>query len=181
MTTVILYGAQSDTSISLPMCRALEKAGGVIHFCNGTINEYAISRPRFLLYETDQLENLQLSDCILLFKPSASAPTRKPSVCKNAVLIAEGENEGVRKLAAELGLCCITCGMSSRDTLVISSMGETEANISVRSEIQLEEAGIEPRDLTAHFLQREDAYALLARCAVLLIATRGMQEEFELM
>ena len=68
MIPIFLLGEENDAAIRLPLCRVLERHGGVLHICGAHAAQYAIGPARFLLYETSRLDSIQAERALLIFK-----------------------------------------------------------------------------------------------------------------
>lgn len=172
VTTILLYGGRTDTAVSFKLCRALERNGGVLHICGGTVLACSLGRPRFLLYETDRLENVQLDDGILICKPTLPPNPGAPSLSDSILCVAEPENTAALAMLRAAHGTVVTCGMSPRDTLTISSIGEQDAVVSVQRAIRLPggETPLEPCEVRVRLSAPVAGYPLLGTCAVLLLA-----------
>ena len=67
----------------------------------------------------------------------------------------------------------LTCGMSPKDTLTLSSISDSSAVVSVQREIKdLNHQTIEPCEIKINYENRFSDYELLSACAVLLLADK---------
>src|SRR5690554_6716528 len=68
MVKVILFGDKKDTSITLPLCRCLERHGGVFYISDGCISEYSDTNPSFIIIESDNIQNYDAENSIFVLK-----------------------------------------------------------------------------------------------------------------
>lgn len=181
MIPVFLVGEKSDAAIRLPLCRALERHGGVLHICNGHAAQYAIGPAHFLLYETSRLDTLQAESAILVFK------THQPKFCPTLTLssgvtaILETENEIAARRLLHTGNTALTCGLTARDTLTLSSISDTEPVVSIqRTVTMLNGRTLEPCEKRVRLHTPLSGYALLSVCATLLLAGQASEGVLEL-
>ena len=175
MKTIILYGEEADTRLTLPLCRALEYYGGVIHLHGGNISEYSAAPPEFLLYETESLESIQVSRGIILLKESACIDGRTPGIDGVEALVVPGGMHGAGRSPA---LPVIRCGAGEENDVVLSSMEEGGAIVTIQHDLCAGEWRYEPHDIRVRLSYPLDPYPLTACSAVLMLAR---QEELELL
>ena len=181
MIPIILYGEKNDTSISIRLCRVLQRNGGVLHICDGNITEYSIGTPNFLIYETDDIENFNSSSGILLFKTSQNSNTQKAALSDRIISIVESDNVAALKMLKDNGSDTVTCGMSSKDTITLSSIGENIAVLSIQREMKaVDGTAIQPSEIQVKLSKHIEGYPLLSVCAVLLLTKKSENDFLEI-
>lgn len=170
MQTIILYGDAGDIRLTFPLCRTLERYGGVLHLRGGSIGEYSDAAPEFLLYETDTLENIQLNHGLLLMKEHAAAQPGLPVVSGvDAAILADAGDPG-------LNLPLIRCGTSDENTILLSSLEEQSAVVTLGQVLHIGGRTHEPHDMHVRLTHPITPYPLLACCAVLMLSLGGETE-----
>ncbi|HIT53019.1 MAG TPA: hypothetical protein IAD07_03675 [Candidatus Fimivicinus intestinavium] len=181
MIPIFLLGEESDAAIRLPLCRVLERHGGVLHICNGHAAQYAIGPARFLLYETSKLDTLQAEGTILLFKTRQPACRHPLTLSGGVTAILETENEAAARRLLHTGSTALTCGLTARDTLTLSSISDTAPVVSIQRTITMLNGRIlEPCEKRVRLHTPLAGYALLSACAVLLLAGQASEGVLEL-
>jgi len=148
LRTVILYGDPEDASLTLPLCRALERLGGVAYLGPGRAAAYHEPgrAPRFLLWETGALLCCDLPRALVLLKQGA-APPPDLSPLPQATVLGGG------------------------DLPALSSVGERSAVVELRAPLPRMEGGaLESGEYTVELAAPMEGYALLACCAAQLWA-----------
>lgn len=173
MVKVFVFGDRSERKFTEKLCQILNGFGGVLGFYNGIVTETTGSY-EFLLCDCDRLETFDLSDAILIFKiRQKSHWNRKLKVSKQVISIVNGGNEKALRMLKDSPALTLTCGMSSKDTLTLSSINDCSAVVSVQREISgLNHQTIEPCEIKINFENKFSDYELLSACAVLLLADK---------
>lgn len=174
MRTILLYGNDADIGLTFPLCRTLERYGGVLHLHGGTIGEYSDATPEFLLYETDKLESLQLNHGLLLMKEHASLTPERPGISGADALILPDAAEGPETPALPL----IRCGASGGNTVLLSSLEEHSAVATLGQTLCVCGRTYEPHDMHIQLTHPITPYPLLACCAVLMLSLGGEKDQF---
>ena len=103
MIPVFLLGEEHDAALRLPLCRILERYGGVLHICGAHAAQYAIGQARFLLCETSRLESIQAEQAILIFKSQQAISCGQLSLSDGVISILETENEAAARMLLHTG------------------------------------------------------------------------------
>jgi len=170
MVNLILYGDIKDKSITSKLCRVLSNYGGVLYFSDTKATKYGdFNDISFTIYECDNLREISISDCIVIFK---SKQTSDSLIKLSDTVISVTENSNYKAIKAIKGNnnLCISCGMSSNDSVTLSSISDTDATISIqRSITDINGKIIEPCDITVKLKHFCDGFALLSTlCALIL-------------
>ena len=170
MVKIVLYGDKSDTSITLPLCRCLERQGGVLYYGGGYLAEYCCTAPKFAVFETETLKGCDGDNTVIIFKSSFDRP---PDICRREGLCAvcETENRRAADFLSARGVDIITCSAGDRGDLTISSIGDSRTVVNVsRCVTTLTGRCVLPGEVTIKTAPVSNAYALLAVCSVLLVS-----------
>lgn len=171
MTSIILYGDKKDLTINSKLRRTLSRYGGVLHVTGPSISDYGCDIPEFVLFDLEDLRNIQLNHAILIFKSRQKIEPATISLSDGVVAVVEPENKEALALLRESNAVALTCGMSGRSTLTISSIDETSAVISLQRETKtLNGILIEPSEIRVSLSERMEGYVLLAICAVCILS-----------
>ncbi len=169
MVNLILYGDIKDKSITSKLCRVLSGYGGVLYFSDSKAVKYGdISEVRFNIYECDNLREISIENSIFIFK-SKQTSNRKIKLCDNIIVITEPHNHAAITAISENQNPCITCGMSSNDTVTISSISDNSVTISIQRSIKdLKNNVIDPCEFTLELKSFCDGYTLLSTICALI-------------
>lgn len=181
MIPIFLLGDESDAAIRLALCRILERRGGVLHICGAHAAQYAMGQARFLLYETSRLEAIQAERALLIFKTGMTAYARPLSLSEGVVSILETENEAAARALLHSDATALTCGLTARDTLTLSSISDTNPVISIQRAITTFDGHtLEPCEKRVALRAPLSGYALLSVCAILLLTGQASENVLEL-
>lgn len=124
------------------------------------------------VFECEQIERFDWKNAVLIFKSRQRCGSyHKLKLSGNFISIVEEGNERALKMLK--GSCAPTliCGMSSKDTLTLSSVSDNSAVVSLQREIcDLNGNIIEPCEIQISHDEPFSKFELLAACAVLLLA-----------
>lgn len=181
MIPIFLLGEESDAAIRLPLCRVLERHGGVLHVCGAHAAQYTMGKARFLLYETGRLNSIQAEQALLIFKSKQAASARPLALSEGVVSILETENQAAARTLLHSGATALTCGLTARDTLTLSSISDRNPVISIqRSITAFDGHTLEPCEKRVALHAPLSGYALLSVCAVLLLTGQASENVLEL-
>lgn len=141
---------------------------GVAAVC-GTSVDVRASNPKFLSLEYSTRVNLKggKGAVVLIGEISENSILEIPDNYKGIVY--SGDN-GALNLLQKNNITTITCGMSNKDTLILSSIGERTASVCVqRKIITLNGKIIEVGEYPVRLKNKITDYALLAAFGILLL------------
>ena len=155
MIPIVICGDKSDDCISKLIKRILS-----IYEFNGVCE----------LIEDENIPNIDMDhNGIVVFKNSFKV-NKKKVYFKNFISIFESQNTKVKDMLRLEKNKVISCGMSLKDTLSISSLDFSSAMVSLQREIiNLSLTKIEPHEFKISFDNNIGPYPLLASVAVLLL------------
>ena len=175
MTFIYLFGNAQDLIIANKLRKTLSHYGGVLHIGHQSVTqcpEDAIIRDfKFLMLESDKAYDINQKEVIFIFKSKQNITDGIPKFKSPAISVVESHNEPALQTLSQMNSAALSCGMSGRDTLMISSISENSACISLQRKITTFEGEvIEPMDITVKFSGKTEDYVLLCICAVLLLS-----------
>lgn len=178
MTTIVLCGKKSDTGVAELLVNALGKYGEVQYY-NGerlvSIKEKL--HPKFCVFDCEKIPKLEVASGILLFKNSFDGERRE--LPGGFLPVFEAHNTQAAAALGGTGLNAVVCGTSSKDTLSLASITDTDATISLQRSIRSMSGEIlEPYDIPIHLGRSSSPYPVLATCAVFLLAGIHSGEEY---
>ena len=171
MIKVLVYGDDTD-STGLQLYEALS-AVFRITYISGTRFYDCGKTPELLLVETDRKLQCNFQDGIILFK-RMSVPVE---VDRCFCAIAASDNIQALQALKNANCRVITCGMSIRDTLTLSSAGERATAVSLQRGIHTLSGVVEEsRELLLRLRRARPPYTVLAAAALLLLCGRAEEE-----
>lgn len=182
MVVVVLMGDLEEKSFGRTLADALARSGGVIHVRGKSelIHRPFEGQTHFLLYECEEAPRFCLESALFLFKNRISHFTGL-SIPAGCLAIVDAGNLAALSVLKKSGVSAITCGMSARDTLTLSSSKERSAAVCIqRQMVSLSGRTLDEREIPVSFESRHDPFSILAACAVLMLADREPEEALEL-
>ncbi|HCC35017.1 MAG TPA: hypothetical protein DEQ02_05060 [Ruminococcaceae bacterium] len=168
MHTVILFGSKNERQTGERLCGAFEKNGGV-YFIKDNLLMLGGGAPSFLLCEYESLPETSVKQGIVIFKNEISKYSRI-DIPSGFTAVVDSENAPALSLLKQRKIQTVTCGMSSHDTLSISSVKEDRAAVSLqRAIVRLDGSEMEACEIPMKFEAFPGDYALLCCCAALIL------------
>lgn len=169
MVPVILYGDDNDMETAKLIARCLSKYAGVLHINSRCIN-YIGKNAKFLLLECQNPVTLNFKKGIIILK-NKTKRIKSINIPDGFQVVTESDNKSALKLLKKVDHPIITCGMSVRDTLSVSSCKEDTVSISLQRNITLLSGEIlECCEVPFKLSVKSDDYAKLAVAAILMLS-----------
>lgn len=128
------------------------------------------NRTDFLLYECETAPVFEIAPSVFLFKNKITkyAALQIPA---NSLAIVDTVNQPALSMLQRSSVSAVTCGMSPRDTLTLSSSKERSAAVCIQRQMQtMAGQTVDEREIPVHFERRYEPYTLLSICALLILA-----------
>ncbi len=178
LSRVVLYGNDHDEMKKI-MLRALSPYKKIAYFRNHTpAGQYGCGEDTITLLDFTCPFAMNNEACIFVFKRGAVSfgGIKLPSTY---VPVLGEENAGAVPMLTHTGCPVVTCGMSPRDTLSLSSSDFPSALVSIQRDIRTLSGNVmEPADFRVHLSAPSDEYPLLAACAALLLLDTNPEKGF---
>lgn len=170
MGNIVIYGSKYDNVINDILVNAILNYANV--FYNEELLQSKSANNSGIVYNVESKENIDNSKNggnIIVFKNSFEA-THGIGLSNGNIVIIDSQNTQAVKVLSGTDNIVITCGMSMRDTLSVSSFELSEATVSLQREVQnLNFDAIEPREFKVALANDIGVYPILSCCAVLLM------------
>lgn len=164
MTSIIIYG--NDEKRNNEIIKNLSPFGAII------INKNRICRlgDNFLIINGSDFDFIEDSKGIVIFI-SPNGLNNDIVIPKSFVAITESDNQTALSILLNNETKTITCGMSSTDTLTLSSISDDTRTICLQRELEtLSGKTVEPFEFSIKNCFSTDEFGLLAARAVLLLS-----------
>lgn len=168
MTTILICGKKEESSVTRALVHAAGKYGEIQTYANGKL--YGGKKPEFLLYDFEQLPEIQMPQGILVFKDSFSGriPCKIPG---GFLAVFSACNKAAASALGGTGISAVTCGTAARDTISAASLGFPQSVVSLQRSVRtLAGTVLEPHDIPVTLSEPYTLGPLLIASAVLLIA-----------
>lgn len=176
MISIILYGNSHDKKIF----NCLKKNFSHLYHCHFLNEQYFATSKEpadFFIYETDHPMDILSEHCIVVFKDSGSFET-KPFQNKQYVSIVNSENKWAIEFIKENDIKTITCGLSLKDIVSVSSYTQESTVVALqRSICSLSGTKIEPAEIPITRSTNADLYSILVMNTILLLSERQADVE----
>lgn len=176
---IVIYGSEEDKSLNDTLLRALAKYGGVQFHCKDKIISYSEQgNPKYLVYDVNKLPLFLNCEGILILKNSFKDidDNYLPS---NFLPVFDNQNLKAVKFLKDRCKIVLTCGVSSKNTLSISSIDESSAVVSLQRYMIIKNKIVEPHDFTINLTKQVEPQDLLFTCAILLLSDIPSMDGYE--
>lgn len=178
MIPLVLLGSLSDRRVGQALKDLFSRRVSFLHICGSKL-DLSGTVPDFLIYETDTLEQLPVPSGILICKETSRQPgislchVEEPEPFQTFLGILSSEDTAGAQLFSQMKLTTITCGLSGKDSLTLSSITSDSAVICLQRTIRsLSGQEIDPGEIPVTLTRPIDRYSLLAAVAVALLSQR---------
>ena len=168
--TIIIYGDEKEKNLSNVIVKVLKKYGGVQFYCkNKLICSKDINNPKFLVYELNELPEVLNVSGLIIFKDSFKK-LNLSNLSSNLFPIFDTQNLEAADCLKDTNKIVLTCGLSSKNTLNISSISSTDAVLSLQRYVQTKNKLIEPHEIKINLTMPIKPQDILILCAILLLS-----------
>lgn len=168
----IIRTGKDENSLSLPLCRCLSENGGLVHFNGESFTQSDIENPEFLFVEATSIEYIHARNAIILLEGSSGT-----SFFGSDRLLMLIDYMLKDKIASENGIVIITCGISEKNAVSVSSINEDSALIAINEPISTVSGGeIYPCEISVALTHPIDAVNLIKIAAVLILSDKIQNE-----
>lgn len=169
MITIVLFGDRHDAALLRMFERNLKQ-----HFSVHTVTAGSLKKcgggPNVLLINNGNPHTVCGEASIVVLKPDAELSRIRQFSREVVVLANSAYPEQLRQLS-EMGLRTIVYGLSSKDTITFSSLGENTAAVSLQRTIEdLRGNPVEPLEVTVDFAVKCDPALVLLYVSALIIS-----------
>lgn len=178
MVPLVLLGSLSDKRAGQALKELFSQRVSFLHICGSRLDLCGTS-PDFLIYETDTLEHFPVSSGILICKEPlrqsgfSLCHVERPECYQNMIGILSSEDTAGAQLFQQMKLTTITCGLSGKDSLTLSSITNDSAVVCLQRTIRsLSGQEIDPGEIPVVIDRPIDRYSLLLTVAVALLSQR---------
>lgn len=165
MNAIIFYGDKNDDKIKNAIVRALSNYN--------KLNSIS-------LYEYEDIAdsvNILNKSGIFVFKNSSS--DKQVIIPKGFIAVFSDINLDAISKLEKLDIPAVSCGMSSKDTISVSSIDDYSVMISIQREILLFSGEkIEPHDFCVFLKEKLDIYPLLVASLTLILSDVSTQDKY---
>ncbi|HZJ78069.1 MAG TPA: hypothetical protein VFD52_04665 [Clostridia bacterium] len=173
MVKVILFGDKNDTSLTLPLCRCLERHGGVFYISDGCISEYSNTSPSFIVIESDSIENFNAEGSIFILKSPKSVKKILALNSENNYVVTE-YSKALDTIREASNIPIIRCSSGNMGDVTLSSLNESSACVGIEHSITtLLGKKLEPCEFKVDLGSDICGYPLLAVCCVLILSEKN--------
>lgn len=169
MFTISIIG---NEDITLPLCSCLKYEGGVVCFSNNTIISYPDPHgfTKYAVINTDNLTHADIKSGIVLFcYPNIESLSNIQLSNSLTCITSEDDIKSLEFLRYNKNPA-LTCGMSLKSTITLSSFTDETAVVSLQREIlNLNGFKVVPRDLTISLSKKTDSNIVMMIAAIFFL------------
>lgn len=169
LITVLVAADDSDQSFWDALTRLLCRHFAVVR-TQGRVLALEQDIPSLLLCDTQSFDEINAQQVIVVFqepRPLTTAFTGAGQV----VAIVDSANQPLVEYVSSLQLPAITCGLSGKDSITLSSMDIDSAVIGIQRSIPcFDSSRVEPQELPVQLTAPVDSFPLMAVAAILILS-----------
>ena len=167
VNTVILMGDDWRQSIRQHILRQLRPYFHVVAVGGGKAIETGQGK-RLLFIDADGLQNIDLEGAAVVLGPKAKL-LKTSRIASGCYIVADSANAKQLAWLSGKNLKTISCGLSQKDTLTVSSRKEESCAVSLQRTLKICRKELEPMELLVSCEGEKDAYPILAAAACTLL------------
>jgi len=139
-------------------------------FAGNSFSDRESGEEELVLCECGKIERINSKNCILLLKESF-CPKNIIGSLHGCTAIVSSENEYGVKFLAEQGIQTVTCGLSGKDTVTISSFTGERVMVSLQRELRsCSGKMLQPVEISVELGSIRDRYTIMSGIAAKLLA-----------
>lgn len=174
MTTVLMGVGKNDRDFWHGLVRLLEKQFSMLELREGAVI-VPDRPPQLLLCPMSALGEIRSRKVIALYKEPQAGELRLEGA-QQVVAVVDSSNPNLAEQVSGTGFPAVTCGMSGKDTVTLSSIGADSAVINIQRSIQCFDGAVaEPQEIPLSLSRPRDGFLLMAAAAV-FIATGNLPQ-----
>jgi len=169
MDSVIIISSPGNKNMTRQVTRVLTSVmSGILVSGNSARSFLKADKPPRLLMELEQPENLTLDRAVLIF--DSGVPAGDLALKGRFVAVTASDNHDAIKLLKKKKIPTLICGMSSKDTVSLSSRGEGSACVCLQRGIEsLSGEAFEPGEIAVKYKGELSEYAIMAAAVTLVL------------
>ncbi len=168
--TVIIYGDKKEKNLNNIIIKILTRYGGVqFHSKDKIICSKDIDTPKFLVYELNELPKVLDVSGLIIFRDSFKKLDSN-KLSNNIFPIFDNQNLEAANCFKDTNKIVLTCGLSSKNTLNISSISSTDAVLSLQRYVKIKNKVLEPHEIKINLTMPIKSQDILMLCAILLLS-----------
>ncbi len=168
---IILLGDRSDSRIAQSIIKSLNGEFKTV-YCQAEslfISKQLTNKRTVRLYECESVLADSLSGAVIIAKKTADLKSIASQRINPSAVIVSSENERHIKQLQSSGAAVITCGMSQKDTVTLSSSEGESYIVSLQRGFKIGGKTIEPQEVSLCANEKSSYSILAAGAAVILI------------
>lgn len=169
MTKVILFGERKDRRLAEFLLRNLSKFFHVCFYHNSdSLVEFGEGE-ELLVIKTDSVYRAFSKDTIILLLPSAH-PEMLETITGSVFFVVRSSMHAQLRKLAQKGISAVTCGLSGKDTVTVSSYFENNITIALQRELRTVNGElIEPMEFLFQTQGKTDQNDVMMLASLLLL------------
>ncbi len=169
MIVVIVAAKKQNKDFISELVRLLEKHFITVRAYGGVLSVKK-SNPAMIICDTQSFDTVKAENAIVIYKDILPIPQRLLDI-RHGVAIVDSSNYQLSQALSDTGLPAITCGLHSRDTITLTSMGVDSAVIGIqRAIVNFDGSITEPQELPINFTKSIDRFTLMTAAAILILS-----------
>lgn len=169
MITVVVAANSQDKKFYNALQNILSRSFGTIH-CLGRCLDARDKCAELILTDTYSFDLVYSETAIIIVKDKECLKTGFET-SRGAVAVVDSCDKDIMSVVGETKLPAITCGLSARDTLTLSSFNEDSAVINIQRSISCFDGSVaEPQEIPVTLCSSIDSFTLMCAAAVFVLS-----------
>lgn len=164
MGMVVVTAAPTDKKLSAILKKSSNGALSILNAQTQQASFYG-KIPDLIFVTENEFKHIECDYAIFLVRSKNCIP--ETFHCKNAIAVVNSSDRNLLEMVAQRRIKALTCGLSSVDTLTLSSLTSDSAAISLQRQVQaFDGSTVEPFELPVSFTSHFEPFSLLYCAAV---------------
>ena len=169
MLSITIAASKHDKAFWQAIKTTLENNFSVIYACERQLIVNG-DKPEMIIADIGSFDAIQTDETIIIFKDKLNINIDSSSM-HNVIAVVDSSNEKLMRFVAATKLPAVTCGLSARDTITLSSISRDSAVISLqRSVVCLDGTQAEPQEIPVNICSICDNFALMAIASIYILS-----------
>ena len=169
MISVIMAASDKDISFRRDMCRTLDESFSTLYTAKSRLEAMG-DGTQLLLTDCRTFESIFTDAALLIFKDTGGF-SPESIMAKSIIAVVDSGNPEIMAFVSGTKFPAVTCGLSPRDTITLSSINVDSAVVNLQRTLTcLDGSFVEPQEIPVTLKRPIDSFTLMAAAAVFILS-----------
>lgn len=169
MISVVIAANEQDKKFWNAILNILNRNFSAVH-CLGRTMDARCENAQLVVSDTKSFDLIYSDMAVIIYKDAVKIPVLFEAP-KQMVAVVDSCNKELPRLVSATNLPAVTCGLSPRDTITLSSINEDSAVIDVQRSITCFDGSVlEPQEIPVTLYSPIDSYTLMAAATIFILS-----------